>query len=165
MKKIALFLVCLVAGFSTSFAQKKGNSSLGFNLSYGSETSFGIGAKYQMNITNNVRIEPEFNFFIDKESTFYWDLGANFSYLIPIASDVTIYPLAGLGFIRASADADPSRVTENGFMARVGAGVEFYVSPKVKFLLEPKYQYNNLDGWFSETNNQFVITAGIAYIF
>lgn len=165
MKKIALLLVCLMVGISTSFAQKNGNSSIGFNLNYASETSFGIGARYQMTIANNFRIEPEFNFYFDKESTFYWDLSANVSYLIPIASDVTIYPLAGIGFMRSSTDADPSRISENGLLARVGAGVEFQVRPHLKLLLEPKYQYNNLEGWAKDTTNQFVITAGIAYTF
>ena len=162
MKKIALLLVCLVAGITTSLAQRAGDSSLGLNLNYASETSFGIGARYQYNFTNNVRVEPEFNYYFKHDYCSFWDLGANFSYLFPIASDVVVYPLAGIGYMHGKADVEVEGYdiegSDGSFQAKLGAGVEFKLLPTTKLIIEPKYQFNDFE-------NQFIITAGIAYCF
>ena len=160
MKKIALLLVCLLTGITTSFAQKAGESSVGLNINYASETSFGLGARYQYNITNNVRIEPEFNYYFKHDNCSYWDLGANVSYLFPIASDVTVYPLVGIGYMHGKFHGieDLGSYGDGSFQAKLGAGIEFQLLPTTKLIIEPKYQFNDFD-------NQFIITAGIAYCF
>lgn len=161
MKKLTLLLVCLVAGITTSFAQRVGDASLGLNLNYASETSFGLGARYQYNLTNNIRIEPEFNYYFKHDYCSFWDLGANVSYLIPIASDVTVYPLAGIGYMHGklqSIGGETSEYSDDTFQAKLGAGVEFKLLPTTKLIIEPKYQFNDF-------KNQFIITAGIAYCF
>lgn len=158
MKKIALFLVCLVVGISTSFAQRAGDSSIGVNLNYASETSFGIGARYQYNFTDNIRVEPEFNYYFKHDYCSFWDLGANMSYLFPVASDVTLYPLVGFGYMHGKAEVDGYSSSDGSFQAKLGAGVEFQLLPTTKLIIEPKYQFNDFE-------NQFIITAGIAYCF
>ena len=155
MRKIALLLVCLVAGIATSFAQRAGDSSVGLNLNYASETSFGMGARFQYNFTDNIRVEPEFNYYFKHNYCTFWDLGANISYLFPIASDVTVYPLAGLGYMHGEIED----ITGDGsFQAKIGAGIEFQLLPTTKLIVEPKYQFNDF-------KDQFIITAGIAYCF
>ena len=163
MKKIAFLLVCLVAGITTSFAQQAGDSSVGLNLNYASETSFGMGARYQYNITNNIRIEPEFNYHFKHNFMSFWDLSANVSYLFPVAKDVTVYPLVGIGYMHGTAHLDDiedslPNETKGSFQAKIGAGVEFQLLPNTKLILEPKYQLNDF-------KDQFIITAGIAYCF
>ena len=159
MKKLALILVCLVAGITTSFAQRAGDTALGLNLNYASETSFGMGTRLQYNLTDNVRIEPEFNYYFKHDYCSFWDLGANVSYLIPVASDVTIYPMAGLGYMHGKADLDGlAEYNEGKFQAKIGAGVEFKLLPTTKLIIEPKYQFNDF-------KDQFIITAGVAYCF
>ncbi len=157
MKKITLLLVCLIAGLTTSFAQSSGDKALGINLNYASERSFGIGARFQYNITDNVRIEPEFNYYFKHDYVSFWDLGANFSYLFPVASDVTLYPLVGIGYghHKLHVEGNP---TSGDFQAKFGAGAEFNIASNVKLIIEPKFQL--IDG-----DNQFVITGGIAYCF
>ena len=161
MKKFTLLLVCLMVGFTTLFAQRAGDSSLGLNLNYASETSFGLGARYQYNITDNIRIEPEFTYYFKHDYCSFWDMGANVSYLFPIASDVTIYPLAGIGYMHGKftpAGGEVSEFSDDSFQAKLGAGVEFKLLPTTKLIIEPKYQFNDFE-------NQFIITAGIAYCF
>lgn len=91
MKKLTLLIVCLIAGMATAAAQSQGDKALGLNLNYASETSFGLGGKFQYNLTNHVRIEPEFNYYFKHDHVSFWDLGVNFHYLFPVAADVAIY--------------------------------------------------------------------------
>lgn len=156
MKKITLLLVCLLTAVTTSFAQRAGDKSLGLNLNYASETSFGIGTRFQYNFTDNIRIEPEFNYYFKHDQCSFWDLGANIAYLFPIASDVTIYPLGGIGYMHGKEHF--SDYTDGSFQAKLGAGVEFQLMPSTKLIIEPKYQFNDFE-------NQFIITAGISYCF
>jgi len=64
MKKIFIFLGLMFVMLSGTYAQK-GRQAIGFGLSYGTEIeSAGLGIKYQYNITNPLRIEPSFNYFL-----------------------------------------------------------------------------------------------------
>lgn len=157
MKKIALLIVCLIAGMATSFAQRGGDKALGLNLNYGSETSFGIGTRFQYNLTDEVRIEPEFNYYLKHDHRSFWDLGLNFSYLFPVAQDVTLYPLVGLGYGHSKLHGNGHSSTDQ-FQAKFGAGAEFQLMPSIKMIIEPKFQLR-------DRCNQFIITAGMAYCF
>lgn len=161
MKKFLLLLVGLTLGFTTTFAQRAGESAIGLNLNYASETSFGLGARYQFNLVDHVRIEPEFNYYFKHDYTSFWDLGANVAYLFPIASDVTVYPLAGVGYMHGKFHGigeESGSYSDKSFQAKLGAGVEFQLLPTTKLIIEPKYQFNDF-------KNQFIITAGITYCF
>lgn len=149
-----------MAAISTSFAQRAGDKSIGLNLNYASETSFGIGTRFQFNLTDNIRLEPEFNYHFKHHYISFWDLGANISYLLPVASDVTVYPLAGIGYMNAGVHADGTsdKYDDGSFQAKLGAGAEFKLLPNAKLIIEPKYQFNDY-------KNQFIFTAGIAYCF
>ena len=152
MKKLTLLIVCLIAGMATAAAQSQGDKALGLNLNYASETSFGLGGKFQYNLTNHVRIEPEFNYYFKHDHVSFWDLGVNFHYLFPVAADVAIYPAVGLGYANAKAHFDEYSASDGKFQAKFGVGADF------KLDIEPKYQL--VDGF-----DQFIINVGLAYCF
>lgn len=158
MKKLTLLIVCLIAGMATAAAQSQGDKALGLNLNYASETSFGLGGKFQYNLTNHVRIEPEFNYYFKHDHVSFWDLGVNFHYLFPVAADVAIYPAVGLGYANAKAHFDEYSVSDGKFQAKFGVGADFKLGSAWKLNIEPKYQL--VDGF-----DQFIINVGLAYCF
>lgn len=159
MKKLMTLVVMLVIGLTTAFAQpSSGDKGIGINLNYASETSFGIGTKFQYNLTNHVRIEPEFNYYFKHDYVSFWDLGVNFHYLFPVASDVNIYPAVGIGYANAKVSDDGWSASDGKFNAKFGVGADFMLSPNLKLNIEPKYQL--VDGF-----DQFVISAGLTYMF
>ena len=98
MKKFIIAASLIFLGLGSAFAQQ-GKQAVGGSLSYGTETeSVGIGAKYQYNITNEIRIEPSMDYFFKHNGLSMFDINANVHYLVPIASNVKIYPLAGFTF-------------------------------------------------------------------
>ena len=167
MKKVLLLIVCLIAGISSSFAQERGDMGIGMNLNYGSETSVGLGAKFQYNVTDNIRVEPEFNYYFKHDYTTFWDLGVNVQYLFQVAEDVVIYPLAGLGYAHADVELEMDlgeygTVEASGsggdVQFKFGAGAEYRLTDTFKVVVEPKFQL--VDG-----RNQFVFSAGVVYNF
>lgn len=160
MKKILVFLVCLCACIATSYAQQ-GESALGVNLNYGNDTNFGLGVKYRYNLSDHVRIEPAFNYYFKHDYVSMWDLNANFHYLCPVAENVTVYPLAGIGYANATAhlkDWGLDNESDGKITVNLGAGADFQVSSSVKLNLELKYQI--IDDF-----NQLVLSAGVVFAF
>ena len=172
MKKLLLLIVCLVAGITSSFGQEKGDMGVGMNLNYGSEFSIGLGAKYQYNVTDNIRLEPEFNYYFKHDGATVWDMGLNVQYLFHVADDVVVYPLAGLGYAHVKCDYSVtledyegnSQTLESGSASdgeiqfKFGAGAEYRLTDTFKIVVEPKFQL--IDNF-----NQFVLTAGVVYNF
>jgi outer membrane protein X len=90
-------------------AQETGDMAVGGKLllnpgSY--EPNFGIGAKFQYNVTVPIRLEASASYFLPKtwgvlgysqwrESR--WDVIVNGHWLFPVSDKITLYPLAGLG--------------------------------------------------------------------
>ena len=156
MKKLIVLFSMMFFIMGSAFAQK-GIQAAGVHLSYGTEIeSFGIGVKYQYNITNNIRLEPSLNFAKNQ-----FDINANAHYLFPIASNVRLYPLAGLTFARwdyanvvgGALDNDVTRLGVN-----VGGGAEADITDKLILNFELKYQFvSDLD--------QTMFNIGLAYIF
>ena len=65
MKKLFMVAIILMVGVSAAMAQKD-VKAVGLNLNYGSEIkNVGIGAKFQYGITDAVRIEPSFNYYLE----------------------------------------------------------------------------------------------------
>lgn len=160
MKKFLVILVCLCACIATSYAQQ-GESALGVNLNYGNDTNFGLGVKYRYNLSDHVRIEPAFNYYFEHDNVSMWDLNANFHYLCPVAENVTVYPLAGIGYANATAhlkDWGLDNESDGKITVNLGAGADFQVSSSVKLNLELKYQI--IDDF-----NQLVLSAGVVFAF
>ena len=161
MKKFIVLFSMMFFIMGSAFAQK-GIQAAGVHLSYGTEIeSFGIGLKYQYNITDNIRLEPSMNYFFENNGIDQFDINANAHYLFPMASNVRIYPLAGLTFARWSFPQliggkfsnDATRLGIN-----IGGGAEMDITDKLMLNFELKYQIvNDFD--------QAIFNLGIAYMF
>ena len=161
MKKLVVLFSMMFFIMGSAFAQK-GIQAAGVHLSYGTEIeSFGIGVKYQYNITDNIRLEPSMNYFFENNGVDMFDLNANAHYLFPMASNIRVYPLAGLTFARWSFPQliggkfsnDATRLGIN-----IGGGAEMDITDKLMLNFELKYQLvNDFD--------QAIFNLGIAYMF
>lgn len=153
MKKLIVLFSMMFFIMGSAFAQK-GIQAAGVHLSYGTEIeSFGIGVKYQYNITDNIRLEPSMNYFFENDGVDMFDINANAHYLFPMASNVRVYPLAGLTFARWDFGKVVTRLGVN-----VGGGAEMDITDNLMLNFELKYQVvSDLD--------QAVFNVGIAYIF
>ena len=161
MKKFIVLFSMMFFIMGSAFAQK-GIQAAGVHLSYGTEIeSFGIGLKYQYNITDNIRLEPSMNYFFENNDIDQFDINANAHYLFPMASNVRVYPLAGLTFARWSFPQliggkfsnDATRLGIN-----IGGGAEMDITDKLMLNFELKYQLvNDFD--------QAIFNLGIAYMF
>ena len=161
MKKFIVLFSMMFFIMGNAFAQK-GIQAAGVHLSYGTEIeSFGIGLKYQYNITDNIRLEPSMNYFFENNGIDQFDINANAHYLFPMASNVRVYPLAGLTFARWSFPQliggkfsnDATRLGIN-----FGGGAEMDITDKLMLNFELKYQFvNDFD--------QAIFNFGIAYMF
>lgn len=66
MKK--LFLVLCVAFVSLSASAQKGEHNIGAQVLYGTDASnFGIGVKYQYNITDAIRLEAVGDYYLETD--------------------------------------------------------------------------------------------------
>ncbi len=109
MKK--LFLTMCVALVSVVASAQQGEKAVGVNLSYGTEISnLGIGIKGQYGLTDAIRLEAGFDYFLKKDDATFWNINLNAHYLFPLAEKIKVYPLAGLTYAHVStsydADAD-----------------------------------------------------------
>ena len=153
MKKLIVLFSMMFFIMGNTFAQK-GIQAAGVHLSYGTEIeSFGIGVKYQYMITDNIRLEPSMNYFFENKGVDMFDINANAHYLFPMASNVRVYPLAGLTFARWDFGKVVTRLGVN-----VGGGAEMDITDNLMLNFELKYQVvSDLD--------QAVFNVGIAYMF
>ena len=152
MKKLIVLFSMMFFIMGSAFAQK-GIQAAGIHLSYGTGIeSFGLGVKYQFNITNNIRLEPSLNFAKNQ-----FDINANAHYLFPMASNIRVYPLAGLTFANYGGfDGINGTVTRLGINA--GGGAEMDITDKLILNFEAKYQ-------FVSDFDQAMFNVGIAYMF
>ena len=155
MKKLIVLFSMMFFIMGSAFAQK-GIQAAGVHLTYGTEIeSFGIGVKYQYNITDNIRLEPSMNYFFENNGVDQFDLNANVHYLFPMASNVRVYPLAGLTFARWDFGG---KGHETRLGVNFGGGAEMDITDKLMLNFEMKYQFvSDLD--------QAIFNVGIAYMF
>lgn len=104
MKKVFISLCMVLVGLCAS-AQQKGDMAVGLNLgvapcleSGASLTNFGIGAKFQYNVTNPIRLEADVDYWVKSKGVDVFDITANVHYLFKIGQKLNIYPLAGIGY-------------------------------------------------------------------
>ena len=122
-----------------------------------------IGLKYQYNITDQIRIEPSMNYFFKNDGLSMFDINANIHYLFPIASNISLYPLAGFTYtnwhldLGKAGDYDVSG-SDGKFGVNLGAGMEFDLDKSWSLNFDIKYQLiSDLD--------QAVFNLGVAYNF
>ena len=162
MKKLIIALCVAVMGIG-SLAAQKGQSAAGLNFGYGSEIeSFSIGAKYQYGITDALRAEAAFNYFLEKDGVSMWGIDVTAHYLFNVAENIKVYPLAGVTYANAKVEWEGVSASEGAFGINVGAGVEYSISENIAINLEAKYQklFGDLDAF-----DQVAASVGVAYKF
>ena len=92
-----------------------------------------------------------------------WDLSVNAHWLFPVAPQITVYPLAGLGILGSSYSIDLGPFgdyggsdSEVGF--NLGGGVDFNLTDKLFLNAELKYKIGN-------TWDRLLLSAGVGYRF
>ena len=117
MRRILLLMVAVLC-ITVASAQEKGETAVGAQVVYGSGdglSNIGIGAKFQWNVINRLRLEPSFTYFLKKDNINMWDLGEYGNYGGGSASN-----------------------SEFGF--NIGAGADFNLSEKFVINAELKYK-------------------------
>lgn len=105
MKKV-LLLVFVAMTCIGAFAQNAGDKAVGVNVSYGTDAkNIGLGVKGLYNLTDPIRFEAAANYWLKKDGVTCWDVQANAHYLFKVGDMLAIYPLGGVGYMRASVDA------------------------------------------------------------
>lgn len=175
MRKVLFAMAMALVSISAS--AQKGETAFGANLSYGTEIkNLGIGVKGQYGITDAIRAEAAFDYFLKKDGLSMWDVNLNVHYLIPIIEKFKVYPLAGVvftnwktdfaidvddsegyGIIDDDAD-DSGSTTTSKFGANLGAGLQYDLTDKLSLNVEGKYQ-------LISDFDQMVFSVGVAYKF
>lgn len=150
MKKI-LVALCIGACLCAS-AQEKGDMAVGVNIGVApclesgvNLTNFGIGAKYQYNVSAPVRLEAGVNYWLKDKGYSVLDVDVNAHYLIPLVSKFKIYPIVGLGYSNLKFSMSEGiynmSVSENKLHINAGVGFEYDITEKFSVDAELKYSY------------------------
>lgn len=169
----------IVAFVSISASAQQGKTALGLNLSYGTDhKAIGIGAKGQYGLTDALRAEASFDYFLKKEGLSMWDINVNLHYLFSVTEQFKVYPLAGVTFTNWTADFGDwddedmhAKTRANGedydddyssstskFGFNVGLGLQYDLTEKLSINLEGKYQ-------IISDFDQPIFSVGLAYKF
>ncbi len=155
MKKflfIIAAMLCLVATTQTAQAQKKGDMAAGVHLDAGfayggGYSNFGIGAKFQYSVIDNLRLEPSFTYYFRNDYVSMWNLMANVHYVFPLLDEkLNVYPLVGLGVLGSHVSYDDwwyggkYSASTAYFAADFGAGAEYKITSALAVGLELKYE-------------------------
>jgi outer membrane protein X len=169
-KKVAIVAIALVTMSVAAGAQEKSDMAAGGNLVLGlgdSFTNIGIGAKFQYNVTNPLRLEGSFTYFLKKDNLTMWDLSVNAHWLFPVADKITVYPLVGLGILNYGYDysidlgeygsyGDSGSTSDIAF--NLGGGIDYKLTDKLVLNAELKYKIS--DQW-----DRLLLSVGLAYKF
>lgn len=187
MKKMISLLLLAIICSSNAMAQK-GRNGIGANIAWNlfKDSGFGLGVKYQTNVTDNIRIEPSFNLYPvnttkkndydTSKGCYSWIGNINMHYFIGKPNRWRPYVIAGfaLGNLKSRERTDnPSLViqTEYGsfydqvitdknkidFGVNAGIGWDLRISYAVSLQLEPKI--------ILQKNITLAPTVGITYYF
>jgi outer membrane protein X len=146
MKKV-FFVSLFITVLSLSVFAQKGEKAVGLNFGYGSEIkSPAIGVKFNYGITDQIRVSPSFNYFLEKNGLSGWEINADAHYLFNVAPKISVYPLAGLTFTGWTFDwggmfegAESSSNTETRLGVNIGAGIGYQLTDNISIGLELKY--------------------------
>ena len=165
MKKVLMVAAMMLLSVG-SFAQEAGKMAIGVQANYGMHKdykNFGLGAKFQYNITENFRAEAGGDYFFKKDNLKMWDVNANVHYLIPLTEKLNIYPLAGLTVLGAKFDASD---VYDDLLAQAAALAGMTVAQYRQYCAQYGIALpSGSDFTDSETKVGFNVGAGIEYFF
>ena len=135
MKKFLLSLMCVISAFCIARADS-GDIGVGIQLAHGSKANqIGLGARVQIGFTDELRLEPSFNYYFRQDHVATWDVDINLHYVLDVTDGVSVCPLGGI-FV-SNWDVDPGSDTRFG--ANLGAGAEYAITDVVALTGEVKY--------------------------
>ena len=169
-----LFLTAVIALLSIGAFAQEGQAYLGGQLAYPTDIkSLGIGVKGGYGITDAIRTQATFDYFLKKDNVSCWDLNLDVHYLFPLGDNIKVYPLAGLTYLRCSVDGFTQTVStpagsitvgsnesysDGNLGVNLGGGFQYDLSEKFALNAEVKFQ-------IIKNSNQGVISAGFLYKF
>lgn len=162
-KKFIVAACMAFIGLGITFAQE-GRQAIGFNLNYGTEVeNLGIGVKYQYNITDELRIEPSFNYYFENDNRSMRDINVNAHYLFFMNRGLRLYPLFGFTYTNwhwdlGEANGYDISGNKRKFGVNLGGGAEFPLADEWALNFEIKYQLIN-------KCDQCVFNVGVTYEF
>lgn len=160
--KIAIAVIAFTTVVFTANAQEKGDMAWGVQGAYTSWEGYpddvsmiGLGAKFRYNVTDPIRLEGAFTYFLEKDNVSMWDFSADAQWLFPVAEKVTLYPAAGLGIYGYKADFGSfGSHSDSELGLNLGGGADFRISEKTAITAQLKY---------NTAIERVVISAGVAF--
>ncbi|MCM1029006.1 MAG: porin family protein [Pseudoflavonifractor sp.] len=151
MKKIFLAMLMAVIGLCAS-AQEAGDMAAGLNIGFapctesGADlTNFGLGAKFQYNITDPIRLEADMEYWFKAKHTHQFDITVNGHYLFTVADGLRLYPLVGLGYAHVGFGVTYEGIKYSDgmdkFLLNFGVGGEYDITDNLALGMEIKLQY------------------------
>ncbi|MDY5320754.1 MAG: outer membrane beta-barrel protein [Prevotella sp.] len=157
MKK--LFLAMCIALVSLNASAQKGEQNIGAHVLYGTDVkNIGLGAKYQYNVTDAIRLEAVGDYYLKKDGFSMFDINLNGHYLFPVSDKVTLYPLVGINYTSWKQDdvfglgdngsddyyeyesADNPSMSGSSIGLNIGGGVQYKLTNHIRIGAELKYQ-------------------------
>ena len=139
---------------------------MGVDVSYAD--SFGIGAKAQYGITDKLRLEGSFDYFLEDDGWKGWEINVDLQYLFPLANNFTVYPFVGLQYSHESYeygldyleeyDIEIEDISEGQIGFALGGGVQYDLSDKLAVFGEIRFNVSSILAFFCPR-------IGIAYKF
>lgn len=166
MKKLFLAMIMAVISFCAS-AQETGDMALGLNIGFapclesGADlTNFGLGAKFQYNVTDPIRLEADMEYWFKANGFDVFDITVNGHYLFDVADGFRLYPLVGIGYAHigfgysfdfndyydygygyGSRSSYSFSASADKFVFNVGVGCEYDLTDNLALGAEMKLQY------------------------
>jgi outer membrane protein X len=165
--KMAVAAIAMVMVAFTANAQTKGDmaAGAGATFSIGDGTTWtGIGAKFQYNVMDPLRLEANFVYFLPKSKVSMWDFMVNAHWLFKVSPKINVYPLAGLGVLGVSVPkidlgefGSVGGGSATDFALNLGGGIDFFLSDNFFINAEAKYMIAN--------GGSFMPSVGVGYKF
>jgi len=155
-KTLSLSLLVVALSIVSAQAQVKGDKAIGANVAFGmgdNYSNIGLGVKGLYNLTDPIRLEAAFTYFLKSKGVSMWDASAYGHYLFGISDKFVVYPLAGVGFYSSK-----SVGTYSDFALTVGGGLDYKLANNVLLQADLKYK-------FVDYSDRLIISAGIAFQF
>ena len=158
IKKVAIVAIALSVSV-VAYAQQKGEMAVGgdFAIGIGSDlANFGIGARFQYDVVDQIRMEGSFMFFLPKKEEMFvskttitmWEVGFTGHFLLPLADRIILYPLVGLSVVGAKAKFETIlgnySDSKTGIGLNLGGGLDVKISGNLFLNVEPKLKIVSL---------------------
>ena len=123
----------------------------------------GLGAQAQFDVTDNIRVAPDFFYFIRNNNVSAYTCDINVNYLIPKGEKFTIYPLAGFAYTRYKVEVkddegDKYDEKHDRIGANIGIGAQYQINEPLQLFAEERFQ-------LMKDFNQSVTVVGVRFTF